>query len=671
VSATPPVTAQPERRAPAARAAGVEGARAQLDEALLALREIQDPAVPVRRAEEQLAQALRACYLAVARRNDHLAYHAALDEAVAATRAVLGALQETPATDAATEKVLGFVAPALGALLSAGTLPVSLTADLPDGDPSPGTAFTPATVRVPAVIAPARSVLLPAVALPAASGAATAEDKEVEVPAPPAITDLAGVEALAKEAEAALAAFEDAGGDEDEDEDEDGGISEQEAVEEQIGGPAIAEAAIVFDRARNCLEEIAALGNMRRPLPGEPWAAPRTEERLLARLDAIAACGETVLPGLVKLLEDRPVPDPDLTWALLFLFGSLAGDDAADQVARLVLTTDLEAADMLLFVADALALAPSPALERPLRAWLDARRPAALRAAALAALGRRGQIASVEVAAAAGDTDARVALAAARALGRASGGVDPGLIERLLRHEDVAVVRAAMVSAIELRSSLGLEWARALTAERRGDRGDAALLLAVAGGADAWDAFARGGVAPAVLEGLGWFGDLRAMDVLIVTLRTGSPDQVGAAVAALYRLTGAALTDDDPDPTYEPGSGPFGRAFTEPQRPGMLTKRTRHWTAWWNRHRGEADLAVRYRFGHPWSPADDLWELEDAQSGSTERLLAYLELVARTGATVPLDLEDFVSRQHDRLAELRDHAERSGARAGEWPVRGG
>ncbi|MGD5588118.1 hypothetical protein QUT57_22700, partial [Xanthomonas citri pv. citri] len=149
----------------------------------------------------------------------------------------------------------------------------------------------------------------------------------------------------------------------------------------------------------NCLEELATLGNQRRPLAGEPWAAPRTEERLLARVDAIVACGPEVLPDLVKELEERPLPDPEMTWALLFLFGSIAGDDAADQVVRLVLSADLDAPDMALFVADALALAPSPALERPLRAWMTAAARPTLRALALTALGRRRLLTFAEAAA--------------------------------------------------------------------------------------------------------------------------------------------------------------------------------------------------------------------------------------------------------------------------------
>src|SRR5678816_3879456 len=105
------------------------------------------------------------------------------------------------------------------------------------------------------------------------------------------------------------------------------------------------------------------LGTMRRPLPDQGWAGrAETERRLLARVDAIAACGEEVLPRLIGLLEERPVPDAHLTWALLFLLGSLAGDDAAEEAMRLARAAELDADGMAEALADALALAPHPAL---------------------------------------------------------------------------------------------------------------------------------------------------------------------------------------------------------------------------------------------------------------------------------------------------------------------
>ena len=41
----------------------------------------------------------------------------------------------------------------------------------------------------------------------------------------------------------------------------------------------------------------------------------------------------------MRLLEEHPVPDPEYTWATVFLFGSIAGDDALDQAMRIARLT--------------------------------------------------------------------------------------------------------------------------------------------------------------------------------------------------------------------------------------------------------------------------------------------------------------------------------------------
>jgi electron transfer flavoprotein alpha subunit len=64
---------------------------------------------------------------------------------------------------------------------------------------------------------------------------------------------------------------------------------------------------------------------MRRPTPDESWWCPRTEERLLARLDALVACGVGAFPALVKLVEEQ---QPDL-----ILFAQ--SYDGRDAIARL------------------------------------------------------------------------------------------------------------------------------------------------------------------------------------------------------------------------------------------------------------------------------------------------------------------------------------------------
>jgi hypothetical protein len=308
-------------------------------------------------------------------------------------------------------------------------------------------------------------------------------------------------------------------------------------------------------------------------------------------------------------------------------------------------------------------------------------------------------------------------------MGFTSGGLDASVLDQQLRHADPNVVRAALVSALQLRCRLGLERARDLTATGKGDVADAALFLGVVGDADAWEplsAAARKSPTPGVLEALGWFGSLRAVEILLDVLKGKDNEAKAAAAAALHRLTGAGLADeekkdekqspedaeeaarraaydDDPeiaaavaavprDPHEQDDDmggdaegaqaqqkreepKPLGGPFEKPVRVAELSTKPERWGDYWRVVRPTADPTRRHRFGHFWSPEDPLWELDDDVSGSGDRELAHLELCARTGADVPIDLSDFVSRQRQRIADLRAHAARAGARGGDWPVR--
>jgi hypothetical protein len=438
-------------------------------------------------------------------------------------------------------------------------------------------------------------------------------------------------------------------------------------LEREYFGVALSQDELTFARARAAAEDLGLLGAMRRPLPDQGWAGrATTERRLLARVDAIAACGENVLPRLIGLLEERPVPDAYLTWALLFLLGSLAGDDAADEAMRLAHAAALDAEGMAEALADALALAPHPALSARIAPWLSAPEPER-RFVAVTSLSRRGVLGTPEAAAAAGDPDARVAAAGATALATSTGPVDTALLLRLVRSAHEAVARAALESALVRRSELGPRRARELVAEQRADFAGAALVLGVAGAAEdlsALRAACAGGSAVA-MEALGWLGHADAVEDLLAQL--GGPC-APAAFEALQRITGASLTEADPAPEYERGKGPFTQSQGPVPLPIPLCPDAEAWRAWWREHGKAARRSTRWRFGHPWSPADDLGEIELAPSTRGTRHLAFLELCARTGATAPLDLDAFVARQRRELtvwAELAGRARVSGT----WPVK--
>src|SRR5690606_3902896 len=146
-------------------------------------------------------------------------------------------------------------------------------------------------------------------------------------------------------------------------------VTADEAIRERFG-VAITDHELLVERARDCLDDLAGLGRMRRATDFEPWASgEECERRMLARVDAIVACGVEVFPELVRMLDDRPIPDPELTFAAVFFFGCLAGDDAFDQALRLVEVSDLSEPEMLEMVADALVFAPHPRIDQYLPRW--------------------------------------------------------------------------------------------------------------------------------------------------------------------------------------------------------------------------------------------------------------------------------------------------------------
>jgi len=700
--------------------AGLEAARAKLDLALLALQPVTDGKLPIRRAVASLRRALVACYQAMTFGPQDLRQRPAQVEAVEATRQVLAILQEVPRPEGAILQAMGRVAAALGLLLGAASRgsklrpPVGL-----DGEEVP--AFAPATIDVPTLLEAPRGfwpaiVPLKAPAVPTVE-AAPPPEPEPE-PEPAAITSAEALQAFGAEAAARLEAFDGAADEADDDQDEqdrqdeergadsDGTAlppaeAEAEAVATQIGPPPLPATDVLEARAVLLLEEMANLGNMRRPLGREPWAAPRTEQRLLARLDALAACGDEIAPRLMQELEDRPLPDPALTWALLFYFGSWPGDDATDQVERLALTADLASPDMAVFVTDALSLLPHQGINRALLRWLAAPMPL-LRATAVAALGRRRALPPAAAVKALADSDRAVVIAAARAYGHLGPSADRDALAATLsptspRTREAAeaaasseLEREVLLSAALLGARFGTDHARRLVASGQGTRGDAALFVALGG--DRSDAASLLGqlpstataptgsegpadrTAPLVAEALGWLGAVEAVPALLRSLDAPHASQAfkEAAAFALFRLTGAALTDDDPAEAQglSPDPTPWPSTFEPPATPGQLTQKAAIWGVWWERHGQGAAPEARHRYGRLWTVEATLWELGHPATAAAERALLHAELVLKTGLVhLPLDREAFVVTQKTELAAFAEAAARTNVKPGTFASR--
>ncbi|MDY7231165.1 hypothetical protein [Hyalangium rubrum] len=652
---------------------GIQTVQALLDEALLGLRAVADPALPVRQAEEQLALALREVYEASAARGDWATQRESLKAMAAHLHMAATLLAQVPTADPGGIAELDLIQQAMKAAIRAVGEPLAEDEARPEeraGVREP----VRASLREPRLLDPEREVLLPAIPLPELPEPEASPPPAPE--APPPVTTPAQLDALLAAAQARLAAFEAAGEDTPKEapaEEDRPAATDDEALHFHFG-TAKQEQEVLLGHARTCMEDLGMFGLMRRPHPLTAWwNGERTERRLVRRVDAIVACGPQVLPRLVKMLEERPEPDPELTWANLFLFGSLAGQDALDQALRIIRTVELDDPKMAEAVTDALALAPHPGIEGAVRPWLAAE-GVARRAIGLRVLARRGALSAAEAIRGLEDPELEVVRAASQGLGTTQGDAPHEALTYALRHEDEEVVRAALESALLRRSETGLERAYALTQEGRGGFADAALFLAVASdenGAEAFRAALAAGGAPTVLRALGWFGSLEFMDALLKHLAGEEPEAKAAALEALQRLTGASLTEDLPDPEYPREAQPFLRAFEPPRLVPDLTDKAPIWSAWWSKHDRNAKAGTRYRFGHVWSPRISLWELESQDALPAQRRLAHVELAVRTGGAIPLDRGDFVARQLTQLEAWKTHVE-AGARrskADGWATR--
>lgn len=669
----------------AASERGLDTVRARLEEALEGLGRVRDPKLPLTLADACLGQALREVYTALVARGarDLAAAHLALDRAAEALRTALGALQAAPSEGQEVDGVLAAVAESLGLALSPAGRSAQARPFVGPPTPGPQAPPVPASLDEPVLLDVARPLLDPALPRPEPPdpGVETVAPAPAPAPPPPPAS-LAELDALMARTEA--------------DADRDDGAGELPLKEDgaPVGGappptPSGPEADVQADharfgiarnaddvlhgRARSLLEDLAMFGLMRRPADIEPWtSSERVELRLLRRLDALVACGTQFLPRLVRELGERPLPDPELTWAHLMVFGSLTGDDALDQVLRLMRATPLDLARMRAALVDALALAPRPEVSGLVRQWLEDSSPLR-RAVAVRAAARRGALLPDDFERALGDEAGPVVRAALAVLARVPGPLPTRSLVPFFLHDDERLARPALAGALLRRSSVAGDRVRELLVQGKPAFADAALLVALTGEGDALrDLLAAAGrsTSPVLLHALGWFGHLSAVPLLLDALATGDEGLAPVALASLQRLTGASLTEADPAPRYDDDDLPFTRPRGEPPaRMAVLLPDPAAWRSWWAQHGRAATAHGRYRFGQLYAPEDDLWEIASRESEPPLRRLCHIELVARSGGDMFIDRRDFVARQQRQIAGWRDHLARRAERPGSFNSR--
>jgi hypothetical protein len=640
-------------------------ARALLDEALLALAKIDDEGLGIRTIDSALSEAIEACYDALGNAGQYEIFLDAIKRARERASIALSELDrnpnDPPGRNAARAK--NFVVRALEVLAQPTFVPGEVNA-LPRRDRDK--AMHLASEGVPRLLDPPRSALAPVVLLPEPALAIEAPVLDEDAPPPPARS----MDTMLADARRTLV---DLGDDDDDDEEEDEREPEDDEEDRETVvpanepteleltrlhyGTAITARELRFGYARECFEDLANFGNMRQQTLLMPWrSSERVETRLLTRVDALVACGIDLWRDLVKLLEARPIPDPDMTWAALFMRGCLVGDDAIDDIVRIVRVVDLDADGMVEAVSDALALVPNPAIEERAREWLGSSEANRRRIAVLV-LARRGVLSPDEASALAADPDLGVVRAVAYAIPTIAGPLQSSDYYPLLTHLDAEVVRRAILGFTLRRSSAGMRKAIELVSQGSGDFADAVLFVGIAGNRDRLEMLlgdvSRG--SPLTSIALGWFGHTAAMEPLLEILAKGDERQIGAAHGALEQITGARIKKDDPDPEYAGDDQPFQRIDAVGAPDPTFVPDPDHWRAWWRKHRSSSRAELRYRYGSPWSLRQTFWELVQPEGTLDVRELAKLELVARGGSSLPLDLEAFVVKQDRELDELRNH----------------
>lgn len=655
------------------RRADLLSVRALLDEALIGLRSIGDHDVPLLEARQYVSAALARVYEALAHATDLAVFRERTAEALQLARDALSVLSFKPSLDPAVIENMRLVAQAIGELNQRVYPPEELPR-LPHGEHKPPIR---ASVGEPTLHDPQRDLLFPTIPLPALETVPppSFDGEASEIEPPPKVEtadDLAALAAWGERVAAKTAAeAEEKAKPPPEPVVEEPVDPDREAIE-AVFGVAPPAAFVVFERARGFFDDIGMMSLMRRPVPDSVWFHYEPiERRLLARIDAILACGTWVVPRLVQLLEDRPIPDPEMLWASIFVLGCVHGDDTRDQIERQLRLVPPGDEVMLDAAADALRHAPHRGIEPLVRRWLESPLQHRLRTA-IRVLGHRRATMVETLRPYLRHADPLVVAETLAALERVPGDLEPRELDAGLVAGSERLFRTAAETATARGFEIGVS--EAVARLRRGNfSGSAAMVVAVAGDENALDLLLEAAATnptPEVYSALGWYGSVAAVPFLLGRLEAGET----AAVLALQRLTGASLTEDDPSvPEYAREELPFLRLrWVAPTAEGPLCPDLGPWAEWWMRYgHGKADPHVRYRWGHRWSTRDNLYELERGVSSPADRRTAWLELCARTGGTLPFEHDAFVVRQRAQIASWAEYLgrEHARARAGHWPRR--
>lgn len=455
---------------------------------------------------------------------------------------------------------------------------------------------------------------------------------------------------------------------------EDAPADEKPELAEYAYLPAIEEAEGVRVLARDALEDVASLSNLRHPIPTETWLDQGPfEQRLLDNVDYFASLGSMGLTMVPLYHAEAEIPDPSRAFAVAFTLGCVSGRDAVDvAIATLKVSPKEEAPGWV----EGFWLAPNPIVDEALVELLEAPQPFVV-GVALDALAARGTLPvdAPERILPRGDPDLTLKLV--RALGsnlpkRRAHEILEDLVYRepgdelflaaatsLLRRGHGGV-RDLLRPIVERPNGLsparveGATWLLALS----GTPADAARLIPLV----------RAMPSPRGARALGRFGHLDAVTVLWELLQIQDAElTVEAAAESLERITGAGLVETVEEPwdvKLPPEAREAGGIPVPMRKVKKVIQAPEPWAEWGRRELPKHDPSKKHRGGRPFLPQMILAELEDKATPERGRQEATEELVIATGLGLLFSPSDWVARQKQRLGELRSAI--TGGTEGAW-----
>lgn len=449
------------------------------------------------------------------------------------------------------------------------------------------------------------------------------------------------------------------------------------AVTEDLGlvySPAVEELSLYRRLGRDFIEDIANLRNLRKPNALESWLDQGPfEQRLLEKLDAFAALGGVALPVVPLFHAEAKMPDPERAFAVALVLGCIEGSDTTGAA---VMTMKQSAPEELPGWFEGFWLAPSPAVDVAMSDLCASERPE-LVALGLDVLRARGRISDDLVASLLARAEPGIAQRVARALATAlprREAIDH--LEHICATTDDDELFLAAVEALLQRGHRPALDVLRLAASSRA-RGATALpllcLVGRAGDVDHLIGAARSDPSVRLLRGLGRFGHLESLGALVALLGHEDGEIVSAAAEALDLITGAELREIVEEPwevELPPEAAEAGGIPVPTRKVERIVTDPERWSAWVRDSARHLEAKVKLRGGVPFTPMQIIDELEAKSTPPERREEAALELALVTGFSSTFSPHDWVARQKQHLAELRDHVSRTAFAPGAWAFGG-